>query len=234
MIAICSTMMRIDVISAVPDSLTSPLNTSILKRAQERNKVEIVVHNLRDYAYDKHKQIDDKPFGGGPGMLLKPEPFFECIEKLLDERKYDHIIFPTPGGKLYDQKMANKFSLVENIMIIAGHYKGVDDRVRERFATDEISIGHFVLTGGEIVALTIIDSIVRLIPGVLNDSESALNDSLMDGDFIEAPYYTRPAEYKGMSVPEVLLSGHEKKIKDWKEEQSKILTGKWKKINSME
>lgn len=227
-------MMRIDVISAVPDSLTSALNTSILKRAQERNKVEIVVHNLRDYAYDKHKQIDDKPFGGGPGMLLKPEPFFECIEKLLDERKYDHIIFPTPGGKLYDQKMANKFSLVENIMIIAGHYKGVDDRVRERFATDEISIGHFVLTGGEIVALAIIDSIVRLIPGVLNDSESALNDSLMDGDFIEAPYYTRPAEYKGMSVPEVLLSGHEKKIKDWKEEQSKVLTGKWKKINSME
>lgn len=226
--------MRIDVISAVPDSLTSALNTSILKRAQERNKVEIVVHNLRDYAYDKHKQIDDKPFGGGPGMLLKPEPFFECIEKLLDERKYDHIIFPTPGGKLYDQKMANKFSLVENIMIIAGHYKGVDDRVRERFATDEISIGHFVLTGGEIVALAIIDSIVRLIPGVLNDSESALNDSLMDGDFIEAPYYTRPAEYKGMSVPEVLLSGHEKKIKDWKEEQSKVLTGKWKKINSME
>lgn len=227
-------MMRIDIISAVPDSLTSPLNTSILKRAQERSKVEIVVHNLRDYAYDKHKQIDDKPFGGGPGMLLKPEPFFECIEKLLNERKYDHIIFPTPGGKLFDQKMANNFSLVENIMIIAGHYKGVDDRVRERFATDEISIGHFVLTGGEIVALAIIDSVVRLIPGVLNDSESALNDSLMDGDFIEAPYYTRPAEYKGMVVPEVLLSGHEKKIKDWKEEQSKVLTEKWKKINSME
>ncbi len=227
-------MMRIDIISAVPDSLASPLNTSILKRAQERNKVEIVVHNLRDYAYDKHKQIDDKPFGGGPGMLLKPEPFFECIEKLLNERKYDHIIFPTPGGKLFDQKMANKFSLVENILVIAGHYKGVDDRVREKFATDEISIGHFVLTGGEIVALAIIDSIVRLIPGVLNDSESALNDSLMDGDFIEAPYYTRPAEYKGMVVPEVLLSGHEKKIKDWKEEQSKVLTEKWKKINSME
>lgn len=226
--------MRIDIISAVPDSLASPLNTSILKRAQERNKVEIVVHNLRDYAYDKHKQIDDKPFGGGPGMLLKPEPFFECIEKLLNERKYDHIIFPTPGGKLFDQKMANKFSLVENILVIAGHYKGVDDRVREKFATDEISIGHFVLTGGEIVALAIIDSIVRLIPGVLNDSESALNDSLMDGDFIEAPYYTRPAEYKGMVVPEVLLSGHEKKIKDWKEEQSKVLTEKWKKINSME
>jgi tRNA (guanine37-N1)-methyltransferase len=227
-------MMRIDVISAVPDSLISPLNTSILKRAQERKKVEIVVHNLRDYAYDKHKQIDDKPFGGGPGMLLKPEPFFECIEKLLSERKYDHIIFPTPGGKIYDQKMANDFSLVENLMIIAGHYKGVDDRVRQKFATDEISIGHYVLTGGEIVALAIIDSVVRLIPGVLNDSESALNDSLMDGKFIEAPYYTRPAEYKEMTVPEVLLSGHEKKIKEWKETQSKVLTEKWKKINSME
>ena len=227
-------MMRIDIISAVPDSLVSPLNSSILKRAQERKKVEIVVHNLRDYAYDKHKQIDDKPFGGGPGMLLKPEPFFECIEKLINERKYDHIIFPTPGGKIYDQKLANKFSMTENLMIIAGHYKGVDDRVRERFATDEISIGGYVLTGGEIVALAIIDSIVRLIPGVLNDSESALNDSLMDGDIIEAPYYTRPAEYKDLKVPEVLLSGHEKKIKEWKEERSKILTEHWKKINSME
>jgi len=226
--------MRIDVISAVPDSLTSPLNTSIIKRAQERKKVKIVVHNLRDYAHDKHKQIDDKPFGGGPGMLLKPEPFFECIEKLLDERKYDYVIFPSPGGKFYEQKMANKFSLAKNLMIIAGHYKGVDDRVREKFATDEISIGNYVLTGGEIVALVIIDSVVRLIPGVLNDSESALNDSLMDGDIIEAPYYTRPAEYKGMKVPEVLLSGHEKKIKDWKDEQSKILTEKWKKINNTE
>ena len=226
--------MRIDIISAVPDSLTSPLNTSILKRAQERKKVEIVVHNLRDYAHDKHKQIDDKPFGGGPGMLLKPEPFFECIEKLLVERKYECIIFPTPGGKIYNQKMANKFSLVNNMMIIAGHYKGVDDRVREKFATDEISVGTYVLTGGEIAALIIIDSVVRLIPGVLNDSESALNDSLMDGDVIEAPYYTRPAEFRGMKVPEVLLSGHEKKNKEWKEELSKILTENWKKINNME
>ncbi len=226
--------MRIDIISAVPDSLTSPLNTSILKRAQERKKVEIVVHNLRDYAHDKHKQIDDKPFGGGPGMLLKPEPFFECIEKLLSERKYECIIFPTPGGKIYNQKMANKFSLVNNMMIIAGHYKGVDDRVREKFATDEISVGTYVLTGGEIAALIIIDSVVRLIPGVLNDSESALNDSLMDGDVIEAPYYTRPAEFRGMKVPEVLLSGHEKKNKEWKEELSKILTENWKKINNME
>lgn len=227
-------MMRIDIISAVPDSLSSPLNTSIIKRAQDRNKVEIVVHNLRDYAHDKHKQIDDKPFGGGPGMLLKPEPFFECIEKLLSERKYDHIIFPTPGGKIYNQKMSNKFSLAENLMIVAGHYKGVDDRVRQKFATDEISIGNFVLTGGEIVAMMIIDSVVRLIPGVLNDSESALNDSLMDGDIIEAPYYTRPADFQGMKVPEILLSGNEKKIKEWKEEQSKVLTENWKKINNME
>lgn len=227
-------MMRIDVISAVPDSLISPLNTSIIKRAQERKKVEIIVHNLRDYAYDKHKQIDDKPFSGGPGMLLKPEPFFECIEELLSKRKYDHIIFPTPGGKHLDQQLANKFSLVNNIMIIAGHYKGIDDRVREKFATDEISIGNYVLTGGEIAALVIIDSVVRLIPGVLNDSGSALNDSLMDGHIIEAPNYTRPAEYKGIKVPEVLLSGNEKKVKEWKEEQSKLLTEKWKKINNLE
>lgn len=227
-------MMRIDVISAVPDSLVSPLNTSILKRAQERNLAEIVVHNLRDFAHDKHKLIDDKPFGGGPGMLLKPEPFFECIEKLLSERNYDFVLFPSPGGELYNQKMANRFSLAKNILILAGHYKGVDDRVREKFATNEISIGNYVLTGGEIAAWVIIDSVVRLIPGVLNDSESALNDSLMDGDIIEAPYYTRPAEFKGMNVPEVLLSGHDKKIKDWKEEQSKVLTDKWKKINNLE
>ncbi|MBS3945489.1 MAG: tRNA (guanosine(37)-N1)-methyltransferase TrmD [Melioribacter sp.] len=226
--------MRIDVISAVPDSLISPLSTSIIKRAQEREKVEIVVHNLRDYAHDKHKQIDDKPFGGGPGMLLKPEPFFECIEKLLNERNYDHVIYPLPGGKFYDQKMANNFSLAKNILIIAGHYKGIDDRVRQKFATDEISIGRYILTGGEIAALVIIDSVVRLLPGVLNDSESALNDSLMDGDIIEAPYYTRPAEFDNMKIPEVLLSGHEKKIKEWKEEQSKKLTDKWKKINNLE
>ena len=223
--------MRIDVISAVPDSLISPLSTSIIKRAQEREKVEIVVHNLRDYAHDKHKQIDDKPFGGGPGMLLKPEPFFECIEKLMNERKYDHVIYPSPGGKFYDQKIANKFSLANNILIIAGHYKGIDDRVRQKFATDDISIGRYILTGGEIAALVIIDSVVRLLPGVLNDSESALNDSLMDGDIIEAPYYTRPAEFDNMKIPEVLLSGHEKKIKEWKEEQSKILTDK---INNLE
>ena len=227
-------MMRIDIISAVPDSLLSPLNTSINKRAQDRNLVEIKIHNLRDYAFDKHKQIDDKPFGGGAGMLLKPEPFFECIERLLDERKYEHIIFTTPKGKIYDQKYANKLSLANNIIIIAGHYKGIDDRVREKFATDEISIGNFVLTGGEILSLIIIDSIIRLIPGVLNDGQSDLEDSFQDDLTVEAPYYTRPADYKGMKVPDVLLSGNFKLIELWKEEQSKLLTDKWKKINSLE
>ncbi len=227
-------MMRIDIISAVPDSLTSMLNTSIIKRAQNKGLVKIVVHNLRDFTHDKHKQIDDKPFGGGPGMLLKPEPFFECIEKLQSERVYKHIIFSTPKGKIYNQSIANKFSLVENIIIIAGHYKGIDDRVRQKFATDEISIGNFVLSGGELLALIITDSIVRLLPGSIGDSESMLHDSFMNGEIVEAPYYTRPAEYKGMKVPDVLLSGNDKEINKWKEEQSKSLTEKWKKINSVE
>lgn len=225
-------MMRIDVITAVPGIFSSPLESSILKRAGTKGKAEFYLHNLRDYAYDKHRQIDDKPFGGGPGMVLKPEPFFECIEKLLQERDYNHIIFTTPKGKIFDQKTANKLSLAENLLFVTGHYKEIDDRVRERFATDEISIGNFVLTGGEIPALLMIDAIVRLIPGVLNDSESALNDSFQDGDNIEAPAYTRPAEYKGMKVPEVLLSGNEKEINKWKEEQSSIQTEKWKKLNS--
>ncbi len=227
-------MIRIDIISAVPDLLYSPLNTSIVKRAQDKGKCEIKVHNLRDFTHDKYKQIDDKPFGGGPGMLLKPEPFFECIEKLQSESEYDHIIFTTPKGKVFNQSYANKISLSKNIIIIAGHYKGVDDRVRERFATDEISIGNFVLSGGELPALMIADAVIRLLPGVLNDSESALNDSLMNDDSVEAPYYTRPAEYRDMKVPEVLLSGHDKKIAEWKDEQSIELTKKWKQINSME
>jgi tRNA (guanine37-N1)-methyltransferase len=225
-------MMRIDIISAVPDLLISPLNTSILKRAQEKKKVEIQINNLRDYAFNKHKQIDDKPFGGGPGMVLKPEPFFECIEKLQSEREYDHIIFTTPKGKIFDQKYANRLSLSKNILIIAGHYKEIDDRVRVHFATDEISIGNFVLTGGELPALIIVDALVRVIPGVLNDSEAALDDSFQDGQVIEAPYFTRPAEYKGMKVPDVLLSGNEKEIKKWKQEQSKILTEKWRNYNN--
>jgi len=227
-------MMRIDIISAVPNLLQSPLNTSIIKRAQDKKKCEIVIHDLRDYTHDKHKIIDDKPFGGGPGMLLKPEPFFECIEKLQSERNYGCIILTTPKGKIFNQSYANKLSLEENIIIIAGHYKGIDDRVRERFVTDEISIGNFVLSGGELPALIIADAIIRLIPGVLNDSESALNDSFMNDDLVEAPYYTRPAEYKGMKVPEILLSGHDKKISEWKDDKSIELTKKWKQINSME
>ncbi|HUX59992.1 MAG TPA: tRNA (guanosine(37)-N1)-methyltransferase TrmD [Ignavibacteriaceae bacterium] len=226
------TMMRIDIISAVPDLLLSPLNTSIIKRAQDKGKIKIYIHNLRDYAFNKHKQIDDKPFGGGPGMVLKPEPFFECIEKLLQERNYDHIIFTSPKGKIFDQKTANKLSLANNIMFITGHYKEIDDRVRQKFATDEISIGNFVLTGGELPALIIVDAIIRLIPGVLNDSESALDDSFQDGEIVEAPFYTRPADYKGMKVPEILLSGNEKEIKKWKEEQSRKLTERWKNFNN--
>lgn len=220
-------MMRIDIISAVPDLLASPLNNSILKRAQDKKKVKIVVHNLRDYALNNHKQIDDKPFGGEPGMVLKPEPFFNCINKLIKERAYDNIIFTTPRGKIFDQKTANRFSLFKNIIIVAGHYKEIDERVREKFATEEISIGNFVLTGGELPALMIIDAIVRLIPGVLNDSESALNDSFQNGNVVGAPCYTRPSVYDGMKVPEVLLSGNKKEIEKWNEEQSLRLTKKW-------
>jgi tRNA (guanine37-N1)-methyltransferase len=225
-------MMKIDIISAVPELLSSPLNTSILKRAQDKKKVKIEIHNLRDYAFNKHKQIDDKPFGGGAGMVLKPEPFFECIDKLKSENNFDHIIFTTPKGKLFDQRYANRLSLAKNVLIIAGHYKEIDDRVREHFATDEISIGNYVLTGGELPALIIADAIVRLIPGVLNDSEAALDDSFQDGDVVEAPYFTRPAEYRGMKVPDVLLSGNDKEIKKWKQKQSKILTEKWRNYNN--
>ncbi|MFA4923289.1 MAG: tRNA (guanosine(37)-N1)-methyltransferase TrmD [Ignavibacteriaceae bacterium] len=221
--------MRIDIISAVPELLQSPLNTSILKRAQHKNKVEIVVHNLRDYAFDKHRQIDDKPFGGEAGMLLKPEPFFAIIEKLIAERQYDHIILTSPKGKLFTQKTANNFSLCQNILFLAGHYKGIDDRVREKFATDEISIGDFVLTGGELPVLLMVDAIIRLIPGVLNDSLSALNDSFQDGESLSAPHYTRPAEFKGMKVPDVLLSGNHQVVQQWREEQSKLITEQWNK-----
>jgi len=222
-------MMRIDIISAVPELLQSPLNTSILKRAQQKQKVEIVVHNLRDYAFDKHRQIDDKPFGGEAGMLLKPEPFFAILEKLTSERAYDKVILTSPRGKLFTQKVANDFSLCQNIIFLAGHYKGIDDRVRERFATDEISVGDFVLTGGELPILLMVDAIIRLVPGVLNDSLSALNDSFQDGDNLSAPNYTRPAEYKGMKVPTVLLSGNHQAVQKWREDQSKLVTEKWKK-----
>jgi tRNA (guanine37-N1)-methyltransferase len=226
--------MRIDIISAVPELLYSPLNFSIIKRAQDKGKIEIFTHDLRDYAYDKHKQIDDKPFGGGAGMMLKPEPFFHCIEKLIAERPYDEVVFMTPRGETLSQKTANALSIKNNLLILAGHYKGVDERVIEQFVTKEISIGAYVLSGGELPALVLTDAIVRLIPGVLGDSESALNDSFQDDDSIEAPYYTRPADYRGMKVPEVLLNGNFGKIEEWKKSQSEVLTKKWKKNNSLE
>lgn len=226
--------MRFDIISAVPDLLQSPLNTSILQRAQNKGLVDIHVHSLRDYAHNKYRQIDDKPFGGGAGMVLKPEPFFECIKKLQQEVQYDVIIFPSPQGKIFDQKDANRLSLVNNVLFVVGHYKGIDERVVEYFKGDEYSIGNFVLTGGELPAMMMIDAIIRVIPGVLNDSESALSDSFQDGEIIGAPCYTRPAEYAGLKVPEVLTSGNHEAVREWKIEQSRVLTNKWKKINNLE
>jgi len=224
-------MMRIDVISAVPDILVSPLNESIIKRAQNKKLVDIVIHDLKDYATGKYKQIDDKPYGGGAGMVLMPEPLFKCIEKLLSERKYDNIIFLTPQGKRFNQKKANALSLNDNIIMICGHYKGVDQRVVDTFATMEISIGDYVLSGGELASLVLIDSIVRLIPGVLGDSEAALTDSFQVSSGFDAPQYTRPADFKGMKVPDILVSGDHKKIFDWREDEGKKKYRKVKRKN---
>jgi tRNA (guanine37-N1)-methyltransferase len=219
--------MRIDVISAVPIILHSPLNESIIKRAGLKKLAQIYVHDLRDYASGKYKQVDDKPFGGGAGMILKPEPMFKCIEKLLEEREYDEVILLTPQGKKFKQKIANDLSLQNNLMLICGHYKGIDQRVIDKFVTLEISIGDYVLTGGEIAAAVLIDAIVRLIPGVLGDSEAALTDSFQSESGFDAPQYTRPAEYKGMKVPEILLSGDHKKIDEWRSMKGKK---KYKKV----
>ncbi|QOJ28551.1 MAG: tRNA (guanosine(37)-N1)-methyltransferase TrmD [Ignavibacteriales bacterium] len=225
--------MRIDILSAVPDLMHSPLNTSIIKRGRDKGLVTIEVHNIRDYAHDKHRMIDDRPFGGQPGMLLKPEPLFEAIETLNQRYQYDTMIFTSPRGKIFDQKDANRLSLKQNILFVAGHYKGIDQRVVDTFAQEEFSIGKFVLSGGELPALLLVDAIVRLIPGVLGDSESALNDSFMDGEAIEAPAYTRPAEFRGMKIPDVLLTGNHGKIKEWQKEQSVIQTEIWKKNNNI-
>lgn len=211
--------MRIDILSAVPDQLESPLNTSIIHRAREKGLVEIVTHNLRDYSTNKYQSIDDYPFGGGPGMVMKIEPIAACIRKLKAERDYDEIIFLTPDGSILDQGQANTLSLCENLILLAGHYKGVDQRVRDIFITKEISIGDFVLSGGELPALVLTDSIVRLIPGVLGDEASALSDSFQD-NMLEPPIYTRPADWEGHAVPPVLLSGHFKVIEQWRDEQS--------------
>ena len=207
--------MRIDIVTGLPKLLESPFQESILRRAQEKGVVEIVIHDLRDYAHDKHKTIDDVPYGGGPGMVLKPEPIFECIESLQSRRVYDEVVFLTPDGETFSQERANALSLSKNLLLLSGHYKGVDERVRERLITREISIGDYVLTGGELAAAVVVDAVVRLIPGALNDSESALSDSFQDG-LLGTPQYTRPSDFRGMKVPEVLLRGNHKEIDAWR------------------
>lgn len=211
--------MHIDIITVVPGLLEGPFSHSILKRAEEKGLATVRIHNLRDYATGKQKQVDDYAFGGGAGMVMMIEPIARCIEALQQERTYDEIIYMTPDGETYDQSMANSLSLKNNLLILCGHYKGVDQRVRDKFITKEISIGDFVLSGGELAAAVVADAVIRLIPGVLNDETSALTDSFQD-NLLAPPVYTRPAEYEGMTVPEVLLSGHEAKISDWRFEAS--------------
>ena len=211
--------MRIDILTVVPELLVSPLNESILKRAQEGGFAEIHIHNIRDYSEDKHHKVDDYPFGGEAGMVMKIEPVFRCIEKLKSERHYDEIIFTSPDGIRYDQHEANRLSTLENIIILCGHYKGIDYRIREHLITREISVGDYVLTGGELAACVIADSVVRLIPGAIGDEASALTDCFQD-DLLAPPVYTRPAEFRGWRVPDVLLSGNFAEIEKWQEEQS--------------
>jgi len=211
--------MRIDIITVLPDLLESPLNTSILKRAQEKGLVEINLHNLRDYSTNKQKSVDDTPFGGGAGMVMQIQPIAACIEKLQAERTYDEVIYMTPDGETMKQGMVNTLSLKENLIILAGHYKGIDERIRELFITKEISIGDFVLTGGELPAAILSDAIIRLIPGVINDETSALTDSFQD-DLLAPPVYTRPEIYKGLAVPKILTQGNHKAIDQWREEKA--------------
>lgn len=215
--------MRIDIITCLPDLIKSPLNHSILKRAQDKKLVEIHVHDLRDYAINKQKQVDDYQYGGGAGMVLMVEPIDKCVSKLKSERKYDEIIYLSPDGELLTQAVANKLSLDKNLIMLCGHYKGVDERVREHIITKEISIGNYVLSGGELAAAVLSDSIIRLIPEVLSDETSALSDSFQD-NLIAPPVYTRPAIYKGLKVPDILLSGHAGKIEEWRYDQSKQRT----------
>ncbi len=211
--------MRIDIITCLPRLLDSPFSDSILKRAQAKGIVEIEIHDLRPFATNKHKATDDYAFGGGAGMVMMIEPIDRCISKLKSVRAYDEIIYMSPDGELFTQSLANQLSLKKNIIILCGHYKGVDERVREHLITQEISIGDYVLSGGELAAAVVSDAIIRLIPGVLSDETSALTDSFQDG-LIAPPVYTRPAEYNGWRVPEVLLSGHEEKIENWRQEQA--------------
>jgi tRNA (guanine37-N1)-methyltransferase len=211
--------MRIDIISVVPDLLNGPFSHSILKRAQDKGIATVNVISLRDYAVDKHKSVDDYAFGGGAGMVMKIEPIVACIEDLKSRTKYDEIIYMSPDGQLLDQPMANALSLKKNLMILCGHYKGIDERVREHFITKEISIGSYVLSGGELAAAVVADAVIRLIPGVLNDETSALSDSFQD-NLLAPPVYTRPAEFRGWKVPDVLLSGHDANIEKWRHEKA--------------
>ena len=215
--------MRIDIITCLPKLLEGPFSDSILKRAQQKGLVEIHVHDLRQYATDKHQRVDDYAYGGGAGMVLMAEPIANCIRALQKERPYDEVIYMSPDGEPFRQSLANGLSLMKNIMILCGHYKGVDERIREKFITREISIGDYVLSGGELAAAVVTDAIVRLIPNVLSDETSALTDSFQDG-LLAPPVYTRPASFEGMEVPSVLLSGHEKKIEDWRFEQAQKRT----------
>lgn len=211
--------MRIDIITLFPELLKSPFEVSIVKRAIEGKKVEVFFHDLRDYTTTKYKQVDDAPFGGGAGMVMMIEPIDKCISKLKEERKYEEIIYMTPDGEQLNQKISNECSLKENIIILCGHYKGVDQRVRDHFITREISIGDFVLSGGELAAAVFCDSIIRLIPGVLGNESSALSDSYQD-NLLAPPIYTRPANYKGWEVPPILTSGNTPKVEQWREEQA--------------
>lgn len=211
--------MRIDILTVLPEMLESPLSCSILKRAQTKGLAEFHVHNLRDYTTNKHRKVDDYPFGGEAGMVMQVEPVDRCIAALKAERCYDEVIFTSPDGDMFTQPMANSLSLLNNVIILCGHYKGVDWRIREHLITKEISIGDYVLTGGEIPAVVIADAMVRLIPGVLGDEQSALSDSFQD-NLLAPPVYTRPADYNGWKVPEILLSGHEAKIAEWRQDMA--------------
>ena len=212
--------MRIDIISVIPELIQSNFEHSILKRAQNKGLAEIHLHNLHDYSHDpKHHRVDDYPFGGEAGMVMRIEPVDNILTHLKSQRQYDEIIYTSPDGEMFDQKMANSMSMLENIIILCGHYKGIDHRIREHLITREVSVGNFVLTGGELAASIMADAIVRIIPGVISDEQSALSDCFQD-DLLSAPVYTRPAEYKGWKVPDILLSGHERKIAEWRMEQS--------------
>ena len=217
--------MRIDILSVVPELLSSPFEASILKRAQEANRVEVHIHNIRDYSVNKYKQVDDYPYGGGAGMVLMIEPIAKCIEALQSKREYDAIVYMTPDGQQLNQKIANRYSLFKNMIILCGHYKGVDQRVRDLFVTDEISVGDYVLSGGELAAAVFCDAIIRLIPGVLGNESSALTDSFQD-NLLAPPIYTRPADYKGHKVPEILTSGNTPKVEQWREQQAMERTKK--------